>query len=306
MHMLRWWRWFRISSLANSAASMPYHTLTRSLESAAYAPLKAREVFSNAVGHVLNGLVDMDRHHRAGRLAGDKQLSESVMAEVVANELRLDMNPFMQCMLRARTLAGALRVHQGINQILAVKTEVGFGSDGVLAILSRTQLPSTEDPVACRDAHLIGMDIILTSIKAADVSARSPATSIQVSPLRPPDRLSALAGMLGLGRGVAGETAFAFESEPELRVDALARHLGCHHRTLQRELKDFGITAETIKRASMLSRATTLLPSALTLTEIAHEAGYSDHAHMTRAFVASCSLAPSLLRQAFAPPASLH
>lgn len=285
---------------------MPYQTLTRSLESAAEVQLSSRGLFTHAVGHILNGLVDMDRHHRAGRRAGDKQLSESVMAEVVANELRLDMNPFMQCMLRARTLAGALRVHQGLNQTLAVKTEVGFGNDGVLAILNRTQLPSAEDPAACRDAHLIGMDIILTSIKAADVSARSSAASSQVSPVRAPDRLSSLAGTLGLGGGVAGETAFAFESEPELRVDALARHLGCHHRTLQRELKAFGITAEIIKRASMLSRATTLLPSALTLTEIAHEAGYSDHAHMTRAFVASCSLAPSVLRQAFAPPASLH
>jgi AraC-like DNA-binding protein len=284
---------------------MPYHTLTRSLESAAYAPLKAREVFSNAVGHVLNGLVDMDRHHRAGRLAGERLLSESTMAEIVADQLRLDMNPFMQCMLRARTRAGALLVHQGLNQLLAVKTEVGFGGDGVLAILSRTSLPSGEDPVACRDVHLMGMDIVLTSINEISAADCRSGTSSLVAAVRPPDRLSELAQMLGLGSGVACDAAFAFECEPELRVDALARHLGCHHRTLQREFRLYGITAEMIKRASMLSQATILLTSKLTLTEIAYEAGYSDHAHMTRAFVSSCSLAPSILRHAFAPPPSL-
>ena len=108
--------------------------------------------------------------------------------------------------------------------------------------------------------------------------------------------------MLGLGSSAASDAALAFESDAELRVDDVARLLGCHRRTLQREFKASGITAETLKRACRLSRATALLPTALTLTEIAHETGYSDHAHMTRAFVASCALAPSILRQAFALP----
>lgn len=112
--------------------------------------------------------------------------------------------------------------------------------------------------------------------------------------------------MLGLKSVVAFEAALALESQPALRVDALARHLGCQHRTIQREFKAFGITAEIIKRASMPSRAITLLPIVLTLTEIAHEAGYSDHAHMMRALVASCPLAPSVLLQAFVPPACLY
>lgn len=285
---------------------MPYQTLTRSLESAAQAPPDARGAFIHAVGHILNGIVDMDRHHRAGRLFETKRLPESTLTRIVADELRIDMNPFVQCMLRARNRHGALRVHQSLNELLAVKTEVGFVGGGALAILNRTKLPSGEDPVACRDAHLIGMDIILASINEIDACAGAIAGHGRVPPVSPPDRLSALSGMLGMGGGVVCDAALAFESEPSLRVDALARHLGCHQRTLQREFKAFGITAEVIKRASMLSRATTLLPSALTLTEIAHEAGYSDHAHMTRAFVASCSLAPSILRQAFAPPASLH
>ena len=285
---------------------MPYQTLTRCLESVVLAPLEPREVFSYALGHSLKGIADINRHHYAGKLVGAKHLSESVMVEIAADQLRIDMNPFMQCMLRARTLPNALRLHQGLNEHLAVNTKVGFSNDGSLTIVSRTELPSGEDPVACRDAHLVGMDVILSNIDMINASAAGTEKYRRLALVKPPDRFSKLAQMLGLSSGAAIDVALAFESEPSLRVDALARQLGCNHRSLQREFKTYGITAEMIKRATMLSRATQLLPSALTLTEIAYEAGYSDHAHMTRAFVASCSLPPSILRQAFATPASVN
>ena len=148
------------------------------------------------------------------------------------------------------------------------------------------------------------MNTVLSNVNEIDASAGSTEIHCRIALVKPPDRLSELAQMLGLGSGAASEAALVFESESALRVDALAPRLGCHDRTLQREFKGYGITAEMIKRASMLSRATMLSPTALTLTEIAHEAGYSDHSHMTRAFVASCSLAPRILHQAFAAPAT--
>jgi AraC-like DNA-binding protein len=284
-----------------------YHTLSRSLESVAYAPLPGRRLFANAVEHVLNGFVDTDRYQRAGRLAGAKRIPESSLASIVANELCIDMNPFVQCMLRAPSRRGALRVHQSLNQLaaLAVRTEVAFNNDGALTVTSRSASVSGEDPSACRDVHLMGMDIILGSIDENGPSVANGETTFHRSRVSPPRRISALAVLLGIGSSVASEAALAFESDSEIRVEDVARRLGCHRRTLQREFKASGITAETLKRACMLSRATSLLPTALTLTEIAHEAGYSDHAHMTRAFVSSCSLSPSILRQAFALPSAI-
>ncbi len=281
-----------------------YHTLSRSLESVACAPLTARRVFSDAVGHVLNGFVHVDRYQRAGRLAGAERLPESALAAIVADELRVDMNPFVQCMLRAPSRRGALLVHQSLNKLaaLAVRTEMGFDGSGALTVTSRSASLSGEDPTVCRDVHLMGMDIILASIDEGAPVGGFPFGGR--SRLSPPRHISALAAMLGLGSGAPSEAALAFESDSEMKVEDVARRLGCHRRTLQREFKVSGMTAETLKRACMLSRATALLPSALTLTEIAHEAGYSDHAHMTRAFVASCALAPSILRQAFAAPAA--
>lgn len=283
-----------------------YHTLSRSLESATNAPLTAGRLFSDAVGHVLNGFIDTDRYQRAGRLAGAKGLSESALAAIVADQLHFDMNPFVQCMLGAPSRRGALLVHQSLNQLaaLAVRTEMGFDGAGALMVTSRSASVSGEDPSACRDVHLIGMDLILGSIDEDGTSGMADAAVKPRSRVSPPRRVSALAAMLGLGSGASSEAALAFESDAEMKVEDVARRLGCHRRTLQREFKASGVTAETLKRACMLSRATALLPSALTLTEIAHESGYADHAHMTRAFVASCALAPSILRQAFAVPAA--
>lgn len=281
-----------------------YHSLSRSLESAVFAPLTTSQIFSDAVGHVLNGFVDTDRYQLAGRLAGAKSISESALAVIVSDQLQFDMNPFVQCMLRARSRRGALLVHQSLNQFaaLAVRTEMTFDGAGALMVKRRSASVSGEDPSACRDVHLMGMDVILASIYENDPNGPTDAASKQTSRVAPPRRISALAAMLGLRSGALSDAALAFESDAEMKVDDIGRRLGCHRRTLQREFKASGVTAETLKRACMLSRATALLPSALTLTDIAHEAGYADHAHMTRAFVASCSLAPSILRQAFAVP----
>ena len=135
---------------------MPYQTLTRSLESVTQAPVTAHGFFWCAVGHVLYGLVDIDRHHRAGRQFESKRLSESTLVRIVEDELRIYMNPFSQCMLRTRNLLGALRLHQSLNAYLSVKKEVGFGGDGVLALVSCTKLPLGKDLAVCRDAYLMG------------------------------------------------------------------------------------------------------------------------------------------------------
>jgi AraC-like DNA-binding protein len=72
--------------------------------------------------------------------------------------------------------------------------------------------------------------------------------------------------------------------------------IGCHQRTLERRLREEGLTAETIRMATRLIRATKRLRSSDSLTAIAMEVGFSDQAQMTRAFRFSCGMTPSLLR----------
>ena len=283
-----------------------YHSLARALETAAHTPLPARQLFAAAVGHALNGFVTTERFQQAGRLVGVKRHSESAIARIVTDALRIDLNPFFQCTVRAKTPHNALRVHQSLNQLadLPVRTEFGFDGEGALTVRSRSASSSGDDPASCRDVHLIAMDIVLSSIvePGAQTIADSEMPAWGGARLRPPECVSGLAALLGLGTSVASEAALAFESDTAINVQDMARHLGCHSRTLQRELKASGVTAETLKRACMLSRATALLSTTMTLTDIAHEAGYADHAHMTRAFVTSCGLPPSILRQAFILP----
>ena len=263
-------------------------------------------MFSAAVGHALNGFVPTNHFHHAGRQTGEKRYSESAMAKAVTDELRIDLNPFLKCMVHATTRYNALLVHQSLNQLadLPVRTEVGFDGRGTLTFRSRTASSSGYDPTACRDAHLMGMHIILSSIAepGTQTVADSEIPAWGGRRLRPPTCVSELAALLGLVSSVASDAALVFEADADVKVQNMARHLGCHSRTLQREFKASGLTAETLKRACMLSRATALLSTAMTLTDIAHEAGYADHAHMTRAFVTSCALPPSILRQAFTSP----
>ena len=283
-----------------------YHALTRSLEAATHVQLSARGMFAASVGHVLHGFVPTDRHHHAGRLAVATRQSESAMSTIVTDQLCIDLNPFVRCMVHASTRHGALLVHQKLNQLadLAIRTEVGFDASGLLTVGIRTASPSGEDPAVCRDVHLMGMDIILSGIVelGTQTNADNDIYAGGNTRLKSPDRISGLAAFLGLGSSLASDAALVFETDAEINVQDLSQHLGCHSRTLQREFKAYGLTAETIKRACMLTRATALLSTTMTLTSIAHEAGYADHAHMTRAFVRSCAVPPSILRQAFTLP----
>ena len=54
--------------------------------------------------------------------------------------------------------------------------------------------------------------------------------------------------------------------------------------------------AEELKMASALAGATNSLWGKSSLAEIAFEHGFSDQAHMTRAFHHACGLPPSVLR----------
>lgn len=109
--------------------------------------------------------------------------------------------------------------------------------------------------------------------------------------------LTSVAGLLGVERSVAAEAALVLETEGQLTIAQLAGRMGCHQRTLERRLKEFGLTPEMLRQATRLIRAHHRLFSQDSLTTIAVDEGFSDLAHMTRSFQTAGGMAPSVLRK---------
>ena len=278
--------------------TMAYHLLSTALESLDQRPSNLA-AFGSAVSSTLNAFVSFQRFHGAGQMVAERgSLRESRLVNAIELAMERDLNPILRCFLGAANIEGVMAVHRGIHELttMTVKTELAL-EGGSMVVKSRTNVPGMLDPSPCKDSHLAAVDIIVSRLPAASLGASELAihqarwTNVSVS---------GVADQLGLAFSAAGEVAAAYEADATLGVAELARHLGCHARTLQRELKATGVSANAIRQATMLNGATNLLRSKSSLTAIAHQAGYSDQAHMTRAFVSSCGLPPSLLRKAFA------
>lgn len=208
------------------------------------------------------------------------------MERLINEQIDVDANPLMLCALGAQSAACAIELHAALNQRanFALRTFVALGSDGALRISQRGASPEG-DLAICRDTHLAAFAVVISRVgRAASRAGRMPLT------------LSSLSAKLGLERSAARDAALALEEDPGLKVGSLAKLLGANARALERWLRIEGLTPMAIKRASMLIRATTLLRGDMSLTGIAHESGYADLAHMSRAFASSCALTPTQLR----------
>jgi len=87
--------------------------------------------------------------------------------------------------------------------------------------------------------------------------------------------------------------------QPGARVETVAADLGISVRTLQRHFKELALPAPDYWRLlARARRAAGLLTSGLPLIEIAGLCGFSDQAHMTRAFRCWFSGTPAQLRRA--------
>ncbi|MFA6900250.1 MAG: helix-turn-helix domain-containing protein [Desulfurivibrionaceae bacterium] len=202
----------------------------------------------------------------------------------------LDLNPLI-CMTRQLNSELALFKAWNVYQqhvSLSVRTIICEQSNELFTI-HRRQVSYDIDPPAARDAALCAIDILKDA-------ARCKREQTQEDNGKEKLNFSSMAAMLGLQRTVAFEAALCFEEMPGLKVSGLCRAMGCHRRTLERHFKEVGLTALELKMACALSGATNSLWGGLSLAEIAVEHGYSDQAHMTRAFRHACGLPPSVLR----------
>jgi AraC-like DNA-binding protein len=251
-----------------------------------------RNLFADSVRHVVDGHVAGDRYYRIATRRAAAALNESALEGRMRQLFALDLNPLI-CM--TRQLDSELALFKAWNTYqqhvsLAVRTVIVRGNSNGRFGVDRRQVAYAIDPMPARSAGLCAIDIL--SGAARDHRQQSHAAGDHAS-----RRLSRIAADLGLQHTVVFEAAVFFEENSSQNVTQLCRALGCHRRTLERHFKAFGLTALDMKMASALAGATNSLWGAGTLTEIAFEHGFSDQAHMTRAFRRACGLPPSVLRR---------
>ncbi len=267
---------------------LAFHIAPRALNlDRAFSP---RHLFADSVRHVIDGHVAADPYYRIATKSTAVALNESALEQRMREVLAFDLNP-MICVIRQ--LGSELALFKAWNTYqqhvsLAVKTIIHADSNEAFRV-DRRQVSYAVDPPAARNAGLCALDILRGV-------ARSNRERGHVVDDQSRWRLSRIATELGLQHTIVFEAALYFEENRGLNVTQLCRSLGCHRRTLERHFKDFGVTALTMKMACALAGATNSLWGTSSLTEIAFDQGFSDQAHMTRAFRHACGLSPSLLR----------
>lgn len=272
-----------------SDEKLAYHSVVHALEAAHGWTPQSR--FAATVVHAINGHLPYARYNEAGRARIKSRSGSGVIERLVQDWLATDLNPVIQ-IFRSQTQTGkALRLYNAYNASanLAVRTTATSleRSGGPAPIVHRRELfASHEDPEPCRLGSLFVLNTVM------DIVGRNEREQLAPKILGLPD----IAIHLGVTRSASADVATVFDIEGYIPVGEAARRVGCHQRTMERRLREEGVTAEAIRTATRMIRATRRLRSRDSLTAIALEEGFSDQAQMTRAFRLSGGMAPSMLR----------
>jgi AraC-like DNA-binding protein len=280
----------KLACTPTMTSRLAYHVVVHALEArAGWTPVRR---FAAAVAHSLNGHLPYTRYLSAGVQGQRRQASESTVQRWVEDWLATDVNPVIQTMgqlmLPANT-AWALNAYTRSAQV-GVRTTIALPDAATQRLQVRRELlaSNTNDPALCRAGVVSTMETLLAhTLHHAQRGTRAD--------FRP---LSGLASLLGVEQLAAAQLAAVFEAQGPLPIPLAARQLGCHQRTLERRLREEGLTAEAVRQTVRLLAAAQALRGPRSLTEIAHHCGFADLSHMSRAFGVACGMAPSLLRQA--------
>lgn len=283
--------------------SLAYHVVVNALEGrAGWTPMNR---FVSAVSHVISGHLPYQRYHAAGRARTAEGAGAGVVERMVNDFLATDVNPGYLLLSSFQREADVLVAFNAYNQSAKLGVQTSLGASGYARRLNSGSRNSSrnadgngngadetltthgDDPDSCRQGTLAIVETMITTTRR---NARLPDGAERRS-------LTTTAAILGIEGSAAAEVALVFESEGHLPVAGVARKLGCHQRTLERRLREANITAEALRQASRLIRASHRLSSTDSLTMIACDEGFSDLSHMTRAFQSSSGMPPSLIRK---------
>lgn len=278
--------------------SLAYHVVVNALEGkSGWTPMMR---FSSAISHVINGHLPYQRYHAAGKASLQANTGAGVVERMVKDFLATDINPAYLLLASFDNEARVLAAFNSYNQSARLGMQTNLGKHGY-ARTPGPHLPEhgvddgktsaallvMDDPDTCRQGTLAVVETMLSTTRQNALLPQGPQRR----------NLASIARLLGVESSPAAEVALVFELEGSLPVADVARKLGCHRRTLERRLREAGLTAESLRQASRLIRASYKLPSTDSLTTIALSEGFSDLAHMTRAFQNASGMPPSLIRK---------
>lgn len=286
--------------------SLAYHVVVNALEGkSGWTPMKR---FSSAISHITAGHLPYQRYHAAGKARVLAKTGAGAIERMVNDFLATDMNPGHLLLSSFQHETAVLIAFNAYNQSarLGVQTKLGEHGyarhSGNQSAVQLEKEPGTnawsamlDDPDPCRQGTLAIVDTMLSTTRK---NALLPKESQKRS-------LMDMARLLGVESSTAAEVAIVFEQEGYIPIADVARHLGCHQRTLERRLRESDITAESLRQASRLIRAFQRLASPDSLTTIAFAEGFSDLAHMTRTFQHASGMPPSLIRKLIRLPNTL-
>lgn len=271
--------------------SLAYHTVVNAMEAkSGWTPMSR---FASAVEHAIRGHMPYQRYHAAGLSRAAEGASEGGIERLVVDFLETDLNPLLSFAAAFRRPAGVVGAFNAYNESarLGVRTNVHGGSapprSGGPARVTLSALARAEDPSLCRVGTMAALEAFLQRANREAASGLPHRSS----------SLARVANHLGVQHTAAAEVAMVFEVEGHASIAHVASRLGCHQRTLERRLRQLGVTAESLRQASRLTRSAARLSSPDSLAAIAADEGFSDLAHMTRSFQASCGMPPSLMRR---------
>lgn len=274
-----------------SGYTLAYHVVVHAMEGrAGLAPLQR---FWLALRHAADGQLPYIRYYEAGSRRERDRASAGDVKRWVSEWLSTDLNPAVQALRMSTSMSALIEGYNAYNKSSCgvVRTTMTVSSESAAAarepvVGRKRELFATDrDPAPCR----IGtFEVFDSAVRGLARGEAGPSALLSV------DHVSSRLGVEGTA---TAQAAAVFQSEGNIAVPRLAAQLGSSPRALQRRLREEGGTAEEIRASCRIVAACGLLPSALTLTQIAVDAGYSDLAHMSRAIKAACGLAPSLLRR---------
>ncbi len=260
--------------------ALAYHAVVHALEGRG--GHSAAQRFALMVRHALSGHVPHVRYRLAATARRREGIVPSAIESAVNEWLDLDLNPASQAIRGAGSATAAVRAFNAYNASVNLAVRTSVDQPGGRPV--RSLVAVVEDLEGCRIGSVAALDRLVS--QAASAAGVRTITSV--------------AHRLGLDSSVGAHAAEALEEAGWMPLSELARRLGCAPRTLQRRLREDGLSAEMLRSATRLVRATSRLAGGASLTGIAMEEGFADLPHMSRSFKAACGMSPSLLRQMLA------
>jgi AraC-like DNA-binding protein len=270
---------------------LSYHVVIHAME--ARSGWTSHSRFAAAIGHVIDGHLPHERYLLAGRARKREGIGEDSIERMVKDWMMTDLNPALQILTSFRHPASVVEGFNAYNASapIGLPTTIATPDQRLDKSQFLIQMPVDQES-AILDLCIAG-GIMVASV-ALDRLRYLPPADLSIAASRP--SLVRLAELLGMSSSAAGEASQVFETEGYVPIATVAKRLGCHQRTLERRLRAMGLTAEGLRQAARLIGAVQRLNGNESLTTIAIDTGFSDLAHMTRAFKRSCGMTPSLCR----------